>query len=408
VDFAGRRAVSSQVSPPERTLRETSTIPTHRAHTERQPMSDEKTEEPTDKKLRDARRDGETVKSADLSFSMLLIAAALGLSLAGPVMGQHLRALLGFALDMRFASGTDADLRRAMGRIGIEALLLSIPVWVAMVAAAVAVASQVGFAISFKPLEPKFNAINPASGLKRMFSLRSFIDLAKMLVKAVVLAAALYKTMMGLVPLIVGVAYEPVLDLIEISWSALCRLFAVGGVLYLVLGVADYGIQKWLFIRDHRMSKEDVKREHKDSEGDPHLKGKRKQVAKEIVEGNPEKAVAGAQAVIVNPTHYAVAVRYMPSEYELPRIVAKGVDADALEIRRMAERHGVPIVGNPPLARALYLVPLDDAIPESCFKAVAAVLAWVEDMAAARRGDAPNAPPDAPNPQAQPHRGLPS
>ncbi len=371
-------------------------------------MSDEKTEEPTDKKLQDARRDGETVKSPDLSFSLLLIAAALGLSFAGPAMGQHLRALLGVALDTRLWAGTGVDLRRAMGQIGIQALLLSIPVLVAMVAAIVSVASQVGLAISFKPLEPKFNAINPASGLKRMFSVRSFIDLAKMMLKAVVLAAALYKTMMGLVPLIVGVAYEPVLDLIEISWGALCRLFAVGGVLYLVLGVGDYAVQKWLFIRDHRMSKDEVKREHKDSEGDPQLKGKRKQVAKEIVEGNPQKPLSTAQAVIVNPTHYAVAVRYMPDEYDLPRIVAKGVDADALEIRRMAERLGVPIVGNPPLARALYLVPLDAAIPESCFEAVAAVLAWVEDLAAAQRGDAPNASSAPSNSQAQPHQGLPS
>lgn len=371
-------------------------------------MSDEKTEEPTDKKLRDARRDGETVKSPDLSFSLLLIAAALGLSFAGPAMGQHLRALLGVAFDTRLWDGTGVDLRRAMGQIGIQALLLSIPVFVAMVAAIVGVASQVGLALSFKPLEPKFNAINPASGLKRMFSVRSFIDLVKMMLKAVVLAAALYKTMMGLVPLIVGVAYEPVLDLIELSWGALCRLFAVGGVLYLVLGVADYAIQKWLFIRDHRMSKDEVKREHKDSEGDPQLKGKRKQVAKEIVEGNPQKALSTAQAVIVNPTHYAVAVRYMPDEYDLPRIVAKGVDADALEIRRMAERLGVPIIGNPPLARALYLVPLDAAIPESCFEAVAAVLAWVEDLAAAQRGDTPNASAAPSNPQAQSHRGLPS
>ena len=371
-------------------------------------MSDEKTEEPSDKKLRDARRDGETVKSPDLSFSLLLIAASLGLSLAGPAMGEHLRALMNIALDVHASGEGDVDLRRAMGRIGMQALLLSIPVLVAVVAAIASVAAQVGFAISFKPLEPKFNAINPASGLKRMFSLRSFIDLAKMLVKAAVLAAALYKTMLALIPMIVGVAYEPVPDLIELSWSALCRLFAVSGVLYLVLGVADYGIQKWLFIRDHRMSKEEVKREHKDAEGDPHLKGKRKQVAKEIVEGNPDKAVAGAQAVIVNPTHYAVAVRYMPDEYDLPRIVAKGVDADALEIRRMAERHGVPIVGNPPLARALYLVPTGDAIPEACFKAVAAVLAWVEDMAAAQRGDEPGLTHPAANAPVQPHRGLPS
>jgi type III secretion protein U len=368
-------------------------------------MSDEKTEEPTEKKLRDARQDGETVKSPDLSFAMLLLAASLGLSLAGPAMGEHLKALLQIALDVDASGMTSADLRRAMARIGLQALLLSIPVGVAVIAVAAAVASQVGFVLSFKPLEPKFNAINPASGLERMFSMRSFIDLIKMTIKAVVLAAALYKTLLGLMPLIVGVAYEPLPDLIEISWSALCRLFAVSGVLYLVLGVVDYGIQRWLFIRDHRMSKDEVKREFKNSEGDPQLKGKRKQVAREIVTENPDKAVAGARAVIVNPTHYAVAIRYEPAEYDVPRIVAKGVDADALEIRRMAERHGVPIVGNPPLARALYLVPLEDAIPESCFKAVAAVLAWVEDMQA-NGGATPSGP--AVITLEQPNEGLPS
>jgi type III secretion protein U len=368
-------------------------------------MSDEKTEEPSEKKLRDARQDGETIKSPDLSFALLLLAAALGLSLAGPTMGEHLKALMGIALDIHASGTTSADLRRAMARIGVQALLLSIPLGVAVAAAIAAVASQVGFVLSFKPLEPKFNAINPGSGLKRMFSMRSFIDLIKMTIKGVILAAALYKTLLGLMPLIVGVAYEPLPDLIEISWSALCRLFAVGGVLYLVLGAVDYGIQRWLFMRDHRMSKDEVKREFKDSEGDPQLKGKRKQVAREIVTENPDKAVAGARAVIVNPTHYAVAVRYEPDEYDVPRVVAKGVDADALEIRRMAERHGVPIVGNPPLARALYLVPLEDAIPESCFKAVAAVLAWVEDMQA-NEGAASHGP--AMSTLQQPNEGLPS
>ncbi|HEV3423842.1 MAG TPA: type III secretion system export apparatus subunit SctU [Paraburkholderia sp.] len=374
-------------------------------------MADEKTEEPSEKKLRDARRDGETVKSPDLSFALLLIAASLGFAIAGPAMGEHLRAMLHLALDVRSVDKPAFDLRRALVGIASQAaLLLFLPVGAAVVTATVAVAAQVGFQVSLKPLEPKFSAINPASGLKRIFSVRSLVDLAKMLVKSAIIGAALWKALLALAPLVLGVAYEPVPDLIQISWSALCRLFAVGGVLYLVIGVADYAVQHWLFIRDHRMSKDDLKREHKDSEGDPHLKGKRKQVAREIVEGNPDKKVASAQAVIVNPTHYAVAVRYMPGEYDLPRVVAKGVDADALEIRRMAMRHGVPIVGNPPLARALYLVPLDDAIPESCFKAVAAVLAWVEDLAAQDTQNVPGSPRAAvpADPSAVPYRGLPS
>lgn len=358
-------------------------------------MADEKTEEPTDKKLKDARRDGETVKSADLSFALLLFAASLGFALGGPTLAEHMRAMMHIALDVG-ANSQDGSLRPAATGIVTQAVLLSIPVFIAMFAALAAVAAQIGFAISFKPLEPKFSAINPASGLKRIFSLRSFIDLAKTVVKAAIIAAVLYKSLLLLSPLIVGIAYEPVMDVIQISWSAIIRLLAIAGVVYLVLGAADYGIQQWLFTRDHRMSKDEVKRENKESDGDPQLKGKRKQVAREIVEGNPEPRVARSQVVIVNPTHYAVAVRYMPDEYDLPRIVAKGIDADALEIRRMAERNGVPIVGNPPLARALYLTPLDSAIPESCFKAVAAVLTWVEDMAA-QGGEAGGMPPIDPS-----------
>ncbi|SDI39821.1 type III secretion system export apparatus subunit SctU [Paraburkholderia phenazinium] len=370
-------------------------------------MADEKTEEPTEKKLRDARNDGETVKSPDLVFALLLIAASLGFAVAGPAMGVHLRTIVQLALDVRSADQPSFDLRHTLTGMATQAaLLMFLPVAATLVTAIAALAAQVGFQVSLKPLEPKFSAINPGAGLKRMFSMRSFVDLAKMLVKTAIISAALWKTLLALAPLIVGVAYEPVPDLIQISWSALCRLFAVGGVLYLVLGVADYAVQQWLFIRDHRMSKDDVKREHKDSEGDPHLKGKRKQVAREIVESNPEKKVAGAQAVIVNPTHYAVAVRYMPDEFDLPRVVAKGVDADALEIRRMAMRHGVPIVRNPPLARALYLVPLDNAIPEACFKAVAAVLAWVEDLAAQEAQSEPAG--QRAGTSAIPDRGIPS
>lgn len=366
-------------------------------------MADEKTEEPTDKKLKDARRDGETVKSADLSFAVLLSAASLGFAVAGPAMSEHLRAMTRLALDVREIDRSTYDLRGALVGIATQAaLLLFVPLGATVVTAIAAVAAQVGFQISIKPLEPKFSAINPGSGLKRMFSMRAMVDLVKMLVKAAIISATLWKTLLVFAPLIVGVAYEPLPDLIQISWTGLCRLLAVGGVLYLVIGAADYAVQRWLHIRDHRMSKDDIKRENKDSEGDPHLKGKRKQVAREIVESNPETKVAGAQAVIVNPTHYAIAVRYMPNEYELPRVVAKGVDADAFEIRQMAMRHGVPIVGNPPLARALYRVPLDDAIPESCFKAVAAVLAWVEDLAACDNLDDP---PDTPS--AALYRGVP-
>jgi type III secretion protein U len=135
------------------------------------------------------------------------------------------------------------------------------------------------------------------------------------------------------------------------------------------------------------MSKDEVKREHKNSEGDPHIKGQRKQLARQMVdEAKPKQSVAGAQAVIVNPTHYAVAIRYAPEECGLPCITAKGVDDEALKLREEAQALGIPIIGNPPLARALYLVKLNDPVPEALFETVAEVLAWVSEIGAKDTG----------------------
>jgi type III secretion protein U len=165
-----------------------------------------------------------------------------------------------------------------------------------------------------------------------------------------------------------------------LTWYALTQMFAVAILLFLVLGPVDYGIQRWQFMKDQRMTKDEVRREFKEQEGDPHVKGERQQLARELANSDPTERVAGANAVIVNPTHYAVAISYQAGTSALPVVVAKGVDEAALRIRRCAELSGVPIFGNPPLARALFKVPTDNAIPEDLFEAVAAVLRWVEDM----------------------------
>ena len=361
-------------------------------------MSDEKTEQPTEKKLQDAKRDGETSKSTDLSGAAVLLASVVLMAIGGPALGEGLRTLMTFALDPASYSDPDLDLVAYMKKLALQGLMLLAPfLGVAVVAAVIGIWSQTGVMLSFKPLEPKFNSINPASGLKRIFSMRSMIDLAKMVLKAVVISCVMWKLLLTLASSMVAVGYEPVLNIAQISWKALTSFIAVGGGLFLVLGAADFGIQSWLFIRDHRMSKDDIKREHKNSEGDPHLKGKRKSIAKEMVETPPPRptreSVARAQAVIVNPTHYAVAIRYDPKEFGLPRVVAKGTDDDALAIRRMAQDLGIPVVGNPPLARALHTVPLEQAVPEALFETVAVILKWVKDIGSqgAEAGASPSA-----------------
>lgn len=346
-------------------------------------MADEKTEQPTEKKLEDAKRDGKSPKSADLPAAATFLIGATALSFGAAPLSEHLRDLIRIGLDVGRATSPQLDITQQITAVLLDAAWILIPVLaIALAIPIIAMVAQIGINITFKPLELKFDSINPASGLKRIFSLRSLLDLVKMLIKAVALLAVLYELTMMMMPVTASLSYQPVMDVIAVSWMVLCRFIAVAGGVMFLLGVADYGLQYWFFIREHKMTKDEIKREYKESEGDPEIKGKRKQIAKENANAPRPTRVADAQAVIVNPTHYAVAIRYVPEEHGLPRVVAKGVDADALEIRRFAEECGVPIVPSPALARALYLTPVDEAIADPLFEAVAEVLAWVGSMSA--------------------------
>lgn len=356
-------------------------------------MSDEKTEAPSHKKLEDAKRDGKSPKSVDVISAAVLLSNAALMAMAGPALGERLRAMLGAALEVGPLARPDADLLLYARRVGLDALMLLAPFLLVSVLAAVAgTLMQTGINLSMKPVELKFDAVNPGAGLTRIFSMRSMIDLGKMTAKAVLIGLVMWKTLTWLAPLIVGVVYQPALDIVQLAWQVLNRFLLVGGALFLVIGGLDFGIQRWLFLRDQRMSKDEVKREHKDSEGDPHLKAQRTAIATEIATGpdpvTPEQ-LRRAQAVIVNPTHYAVALSYDPHGFGLPQVVAKGLDEQALEIRRMAQQLAIPIIGNPPLARALYVVPLEAAIPEALFDTVAAVLKWVRDIGTPDAGAVP-------------------
>lgn len=356
-------------------------------------MSDEKTEAPTHKKLDDAKREGKSPKSTDLAAGALLIGAGATMSFAAPFMGEHLRNLMHIALDVGRNASPRFDVGAFMLAVSIEAGWVLMPLLgAALLLPAAALVAQTGFNVSFKSVELKLDAINPAAGIKKLFSLRSLLDLLKMVLKAAVLVAVLAKLTMLLLPTTAALAYQSIADVVAVVWILLWRFIAASGVLFLLIGAADYGLQYWLFIREHRMSKDEVKREHKESEGNPEIKSKRKSIARENAMSGPTAKVEEAQAVVVNPTHYAVAIRYVPEEHGLPRVIAKGVDAEALAIRERAEAHGVPIIPAPPLARALYTVPLEQAVPESLFEAVAEVLAWVAQLTpAADTHDQPEA-----------------
>jgi len=341
-------------------------------------MSDEKTEEPTQKKLDDAKKKGQSPKSQDVNAA----ASVLGLMICLMLMGESMLNQMSHSVLLAIERGTqvrsDAELLAIMTDLLQTSLMTVLPFLAASVVLGVVSGfAQVGISVSFDPVELKFDKLNPVEGLKKIFSVRSLIDFAKMVVKAVALGAVVWVMVKDMVPLLVGAAYLPPLGIGSIGWTAMLKLLGAASIVFVVIGPVDFGIQKWLFVRDQKMSKDEVKREHKESEGDPQLKGKRKQLAHEMATSPPEKRVPGASVVVTNPTHYAVAIRYEPGDTPLPVVVAKGIDAVAMHIRGLAEQHNVPIVGNPPLARALHTLNLDDPIPEHLFEAVAAVLRWV-------------------------------
>ena len=344
-------------------------------------MSDEKTEEPTDKKLEDARKKGQSTKSPDVNAAAGLLTATICLSVAAHSASEHLLKLFSLASETGLQVQSNIEMLGLALEMAKEGMAMVLPFVVASVLMGlVASFAQVGLIISFEPLQPDFDKVNPASGLKKLFSVRSIVDFMfcpKMVFKALMLGSVVVVIGLGLMPLLVGASLQTPVGVVHVAWAALLKLFGAAVIVFVVIGPVDFGVQKWLFIRDQRMSKDEVKREHKDMEGDPLIKQQRRQLAQEMVSGDPKARVPTSTAVVTNPTHYAVALRYVPGETALPVVVAKGAGAEAARIRAIAEAHGVPVVGNPPLARALFLVPLDEPVPEPLFEAVAAVLRWV-------------------------------
>jgi type III secretion protein U len=343
----------------------------------------EKTEEATEKKLEDARKKGEVAQSRDLSSAFAFGFALLAMIASASSADNHLRKIIASSIEV--VQGTPEEgmtvLYERMYAMATDGLIVVGPIIAAaIIGSLVGGVAHVGINISFEPLTPKFDKLDPVSGVKRIFSLKSLFEVGKSIVKAIFIGWVLYSLVRSVTPLMVRTTYGSPESIGQSAWAALIHLFQVCAALFVVLGVIDFVVQRLLFHKDQKMTKDEVKREYKQSEGDPQLKGERKAIAHEIAFSDPAPAVATANAVVVNPTHYAVALRYAPEEYGLPVIVAKGVDADAARIRELAKELGVPIIGNPELARALYKVSTNAAVPEPLLEAVAIVLRWAEQI----------------------------
>ncbi|KVG26996.1 flagellar biosynthesis protein FlhB [Burkholderia ubonensis] len=366
-------------------------------------MADEsdldKTEAATPRRREKAREEGQVARSRELASFALLASGFYGTwLLAGPI-GRHLQTMLrgAFTFDRGIAFDTNRMLTSA-GSVSLEGLAALAPLLAMMgVAALLAPMALGGWLISSKTFELKLDRLNPITGLGRIFSVQGPIQLGMSLAKTLVVGAiggiAIWRSKDELLGLAMQPLHAALADALHLV--AVCCGTTVAGML--VVAALDVPYQLWQYNKKLRMTKEEVKREHRENEGDPHVKGRIRQQQRAIARRRMMAAVPKADVVVTNPTHFAVALQYTDGAMRAPKVVAKGVNLVAARIRELAAEHNVPLLEAPPLARALYHnVELEREIPGSLYSAVAEVLAWVYQLKRFRSegGAFPAAPVD--------------
>jgi flagellar biosynthesis protein FlhB len=337
----------------------------------------DKTEQPTAKRKREARRDGNLARSIEVVAWAQMLAAAF---LLPACLGLGTRSLRQVMIQVGIlVSQPDADAAlRLMGKALTGGLLAVAPLALGMVAIGlIGNFAQTGLAISGKALRPKFDRINPAKGLKRLVSPHSAWEAAKTVLKLVVLTAVAWPGVSNLGAALATGGRVPSGQVLAAAASATVGLIRSTAMAGLALAALDYGFQRRRVRKGLMMTKQEVKEEYRQSEGDPMIKSRIRQRQMEVSRNRMMAAVAGANVVVVNPTHIAVALEYRP-ELGAPRVVAKGQGFIAKRIREEAEKHNVPIVRDVPLARTLHSAcKLGQAIPADLYEAVARLLAFV-------------------------------
>ncbi len=343
----------------------------------------DKTEEATPKKLQDARKEGQVARSQELSTAVMLLAFFLVLKVFVGFMGT--RFLGSFTkvyqvIDVYTADEFGSGMAGAFMRDSlIDILIICLPVFiVAVLVAFVVTIAQVKWQVTTKPLQPKFSKFNPINGFKRIFSKDKIFELIKDVVKIALIFYVAYSDLSEGAEDI-GLLYDLSLpQAIVYVGDFVINLGIKLSAIYLIVGFADYIYQKLKFKKDLMMSKQEVKDEYKQQEGDPQVKGRIKSKMREVSQRRMMQKLPEADVVITNPTHFACAIKYDKEVSEAPVLIAKGADYLAQKIKEAAKEHAVPIVENKPLARMLYYnVDLDSEIPRELYQMTAEVLAYV-------------------------------
>ena len=339
----------------------------------------EKTEEPTDKKRRDARKKGQVARSQELNAAFVLLAGFFVIKVLWEYIYENIAGYSAyiFANISMFSFSTESIMEIFLG---IVVLLgkTAFPIMLGITVLALAINFfQVGFVVSTEKIEPKLDNINPINGFGRIFSKRSLVELAKSIFKILIIGFFLYLYLKDEVPFMpYFIYYDLGHSLTEIADKIFTMAFQVIGVI-MVMAIADYAYQSWQTTQDLMMTKQEVKDEYKQTEGDPQIKGKIKQKQRQMAMSRMMQEVPKADVTATNPTHFAVALLYEKG-MAAPKVLAKGQDIVAQRIKEIARESRIPIVENKPLARALYdTVEIGGFVPEELYQAVAEILAYV-------------------------------
>lgn len=340
----------------------------------------ERTEKATQRRREKAREEGKVAKSAELNAAAVILFGFMTLFTMGPLMADQIRRFMSYTMaNAPLLATSDETFISIFTSTMREFFLIMVPVFVALVIVAVAInVAQVGFKITTKPLEPKFDRLNVVSGLKRLFSVKSGVDAIKNVAKLTVIGFVAYKS--------ISSDFTSFFDYPDMTISQLAAAMGklslllalkVGGVI-LAIAVLDYLFQRHEYEKSIRMSRQEIKEEYKDTDGDPQIRGRVKQLQREMSRKRMLADLKTADVVVTNPTHIAVALKYDQEEMSAPTVIAKGERLIAEKIKKLAVEFDIPIVEDKPLARALFkMCDVGQIVPANLYRAVAEILAYV-------------------------------
>ncbi len=352
---------------------------------------EERTEPASEKKRRDARAKGSVAKSMDLNSAALLIFGLLILYVGGTAIAVQ----LGEMARSIFSNISRVEINQANAHAFLKERIFFFLVTILpvvggfMIVGVIANLAQVGFLFTMQPMKPSFGKMNPISGIKRvLMSRHSVVEIAKGLIKVAIVAIVAYASLKDVTAQSMTLVDSDVGAILEFMAKSASQVGLKVGLAFFIVAGLDYAYQRFEFEKKLKMTKQEVKQEGKDQEGDPQIKGRIRTIQRQIAYRRMMQDVPKADVVITNPTHFAVAVKYEMGKMGAPKVVAKGIDLIAQRIKEIAKEHSVAIVEDKPLAQMLYkTVDVGEEIPEKLFQAVAQVLAFVYRLRDARRNN---------------------